>query len=245
MLERLFADWKPGDVPTKNIAPVALPDQPRIFLVDRPDSEQSTIYAGHLVAPKADSSEFAVQTMNDILGGSFVSRINLNLREDKGWTYGSRTRILDAQGPRPFYVSAPVQADKTAAAIREIARELTEITTKSPPLSAEVETAKRRSILTLPGRWETAGAVLGSLAEIVRFGLPDDYWDQYVKGIEELSAGDVDRAARATLRPNQLTWVVVGDSGLAAELRELGLGEVQLIDADGNVVSERAAATSR
>jgi zinc protease len=242
-LERLFADWAPGEVPTKNIAPVALPAQPRIFLVDRPDSDQSTIYAGHVVAPKANDAELALQTLNDILGGSFVSRINLNLREDKGWTYGSRTRILDAAGPRPFYVSAPVQADKTADAIREIARELNQIVGASPPGREEVETAKRRSILTLPGRWETAGAVLGSLGEIVRFGLPDDYWDQYVTGIEQLSAADVDRAARATLRPDQLTWVVVGDSSqVAAQLAKLGLGPVQLIDADGNLLAEQPAA---
>ena len=245
-LAALFADWIPGDVPNKNIEPVALPDQPRIFLVDRPDSAQSTIYAGHLVAPKANDAELALQTMNDILGGSFVSRINLNLREDKGWTYGSRSRILDAEGPRPFYVSAPVQADKTAEAIREIGRELAEITGANPPETEEVETSKRRSTLTLPGRWETAAAVLGSLSQIVRFGLPDDHWDQYVRGIERLSASEVDRAARETLRPDQLTWVVVGDGRqLRSELEALGLGKVQLIDADGNAVSQPAAAAVR
>ncbi len=88
-----------------------------------------------------------------------MSRINLNLREEKGWTYGSRTRILDAEGPRPFYVSAPVQTDKTADAIREIMGEINQIVGASPPRGEEVETAKRRSVLTLPGRWETAGAV--------------------------------------------------------------------------------------
>ncbi len=245
-LQALFADWAPGDVPAKNIAAVKLPERPRIFLVDRPDSEQSTIYAGHLVVPKANSAELALQTLNDILGGSFVSRINLNLREDKGWTYGSRSQILDAEGQRPFYVAAPVQADKTAEAIVEIARDLADITGARPPQADEVETAKRRSTLTLPGRWETAGAVLGALGEIVRFGLPDDYWQQYVQGIEELDVGAVDRAAQTNLHPDQLTWVVVGDSAkLEAQLRQLGLGEVQLIDADGNPAGNPSSAATR
>jgi zinc protease len=242
-LEALLGTWEPGEVPQKNIAPVAAPDRPRIFLVDRPDSQQSIIYAGQLLGPKANSDELALQAMNDILGGSFVSRINLNLREDKGWTYGSRTGILDTQGPRPFYISAPVQADKTAAAIREISRELAGFLGDNPPSAAEVATSKRSSILTLPGGWETANAVLGSISEIVRFGLPDDYWNQYVRDIENLSAPDVERAARANLKPDQLTWVVVGDSArLRGELAELGLGEVQLIDSEGDPAQPAAAA---
>ena len=151
---------------------------------------------------------------------------------------------MDAEGPRPFYVSAPVQTDKTADTIREIMWEINQIVGASPPRREEVETAKRRSVLTLPGRWETAGAVLGSLGEIVRFGLPDDYWDRYAVEIEQLSTADVGRAARATLRPDQLTWVVVGDSSqVAAQLTELGLGPVQLIDADGNLLAEQPAAS--
>ncbi len=125
-LEALFARWQRGDVPVKKLADVGLPDRPRIYLIDRPGSEQSMIIAGELIPAKNQADEIAINAMDDILGGAFTSRINMNLREDKTWSYGADTTIVDTQAQRPFLAIAPVQADKTAPSMREMKKEIDE-----------------------------------------------------------------------------------------------------------------------
>jgi zinc protease len=240
-LEALFARWRGGDTPTKNIAVVAPPEGPRLFLVDRPGSQQSIVIAGQLIAGREADREIAVETMNDILGGNFTSRINMNLREDKGWSYGTRSMIVDTEGQRPLFVYAPVQADRTAAAMQEIAREIEQIVGPAPVTPEEVSRAKNRSILTLPGRWETTRAVLGDIAALVRFDLPDDYWNRYPDLVERLEVDEVAAEARAQLAPNRLTWVVVGDlRAIESEVRALGFGEIRIIDTEGRPADESA-----
>jgi zinc protease len=234
-LEARFAAWQPGETPRKQLPVAALPETSRVYLVDRPGAEQSIIIAGQLMVPKADERELAIQAGNDAFGGSFTSRINLNLREDKSWSYGVRSLIVDTMRQRPFFVYAPVQSDKTAASMVEIDRELRELIGERPISAAEVETSKRRSTLTLPGRWETATAVGGDIAELVRFGLPDSYWDIYADLIAELDEEQVNDAMRSVLAPDRLTWVVVGDRRLIEqELRELAFGTVEILDAEGS-----------
>jgi zinc protease len=212
-----------------------LPAASRVFLIDRPGAEQSIIIAGHLMAPKSDARELAIQAANDAFGGSFTSRINLNLREDKSWSYGVRSLVIDTMSQRPFFVYAPVQTDRTGPSMIEIDRELRELVGDRPISSAEVETSKRRSTLTLPGRWETAAAVAEDIAQLVRFGLPNDYWDVYPQLIAELDQSGVNDAARTVFAPDHLTWVVVGDRRFVEEeLRELDFGPVELMDANGN-----------
>ncbi len=236
-LEALFADWTPGETPAKRLTEVDLPDAPRVILVDRPGSEQSIIIGGHLVAPKADERQLAFDAANDAFGGTFTSRINLNLREDKSWSYGVRSLIVDTMLQRPFIVYAPVQTDQTAPSMVELDRELRELVTSRPVTADEVETSKRRSTLTLPGRWETARAVAGDVAELVRFGLADDYWDIYADLIAGLDTQNVNAAAQDLFAPSQLTWVVVGDlSRIEESVRALELGPVQIMDADGNII---------
>ncbi|WP_428100647.1 M16 family metallopeptidase [Candidatus Rariloculus sp.] len=239
-LEAAFAEWQPGETPQKNLPQVDPPAGPRVFLLDRPDSEQSVIIAGHLIPERRVGEEIALDAMNDILGGNFTSRINMNLREDKGWSYGARTTLYDTQAQRPYFAYAPVQTDQTAAAMLEIAREIDEFLANRPPSDEEVETSKKRSTLTLPGRWETAGSVAGSIAELVRFDLPDDYWDRYSGLVASLDTAAVRDAASDVLAPDRLTWVVVGDlEVIGADVRALGFGEVQLLDSEGNIVSAR------
>jgi zinc protease len=236
-LEALFSDWQRGDVPEKDIPNVELPSQQRVFLIDRPGSEQSMIFAGQVMPPKRDPQEIAIEAMNDVLGGSFTSRINMNLREDKTWSYGTRSVIVDTMGQRPFIAYAPVQGDKTAPSMAEIAREIREFVTSRPASSDEVETTKKRNTLSLPGRWETAGAVARDIAEIVRFHLPEDYWSHYAELVDELDATKVDAAAERVLAPNRLTWVVVGDlSKIEREVVDLQLGPVTVLDTEGNVL---------
>jgi len=239
-LESLFADWSRGDVPQKNIPPVALPNSSRVVLVDRPGSEQSIIIGGQLVFPKSDDRELALQTLNDVFGGSFTSRINMNLREDKAWSYGVRSMLVDTMNQRPFIVYAPVQSDRTADSLAELDRELRELLRERPVGEEEVSTSKKRNTLTLPGRWETARAVAGDIAQMVRFGLPDDYWERYADLVSAVSVEETNAAARAELKPDQLIWIVVGDlATIEDEVRALELGELDLMDVDGRLLTAR------
>src|SRR5690606_19425990 len=113
-LERLFSGWRRADVPDKALPDAPLPENPRVYIVDRPGAPQSIVFASHLIPPKDQATDIAMDAMNDILGGTFTSRLNMNLREDKAWAYGASSTILQTQAQRPFIAYAPVQADKTA-----------------------------------------------------------------------------------------------------------------------------------
>lgn len=235
----LFGDWERGEVPAKEIGPVEPADEPLIYVVDRPDSEQSMIIAGHVVPPYSSPDRLALEAANNVLGGSFTARVNMNLREDKHWSYGARSIIADARGPQPFLVYAPVQTDKTAESMAEIQKELVAIVGEEPPTEEEVQKVKDQNTLTLPGRWETHGAVLGSIREIVRFGLPDNYWDEYPERIRALDVKTVSDAADEHIHPGRATWVVIGDWEKIREgVEKLDIGEIRLIDASGEPVSE-------
>lgn len=238
-LERLFSDWSASEVPSKNIASVDHPEQSRVYLMDRPGSQQSIIFAGHVAPPKSVPNDLAIDAMNSILGGTFTSRINMNLREDKGWAYGARSLLLDAEGQRPFIVYAPVQTDKTAESMQEIMSELTGYTGDNPATNEELSKIKDNKTLTLPGRFETINAVSDAVGDIVRFGLPDDYYDTYADAVRSLSLTDVNNASQEVLKTDRLTWVIVGDQDkIEPAIRDLGLGEIQLIDANGNIAPE-------
>jgi zinc protease len=231
-LEALFAGWKPGTVPEKNLPEVALPDDSRVFLIDRPGSEQSIVMAAQVIPPKREDDEIAIDAVNDILGGNFTSRINMNLREDKAWSYGARTSIVDTMAQRPFIAYAPVQTDKTAPSMLEMRKEIVEFLGGRQPTEQEVGTSKKRATLTLPGRWETARAVSDDIEDLVRFGLPHDYWQRYAELVAGLDVDEVNEAARM-LSPNRLTWVVVGDrSRIEHDVRALGLGDVTILETD-------------
>jgi zinc protease len=214
-----------------------------VYIVDRPGSIQSMIFAGHVAPPEKNPDEVAIQAMNEVLGAGFSARINMNLREDKHWSYGARSVVVDARGPRPFFVFAPVQSDKTMEAMREIRSELAGIVGKRPPTADEVDRAKDKRTLTLPGRWETARAVSDSILELVRFDLPEDHWDAYPARVRALGVADVSAAAKKIVQPDQVVWVVVGDrEKIESGIRSLDLGKLRLIDADGNPVDRPALA---
>ena len=237
MLEEQFADWSAGDIPVKNVSDVAHQQEPKIYLIDRPDSLQSVIYAGHIAPAVEDETEIAIGTMNNILGGAFTSRINMNLREDKGWSYGSRTIMIPTNSQRPFFVQAPVQTDRTADSMQEVINELRGFIDDSPPTREEVQKAQDSQSLRLAGRWETNNSVSGSLREIVRFGYEDDYFDRYADRVRSLNIEDVAEAARGVVRPENMVWLVVGDrSRVEAEIEELGIADIEILDADGSPI---------
>jgi zinc protease len=236
-LEKLFQGWQRGEVPAKNIGAVALPQKQVVYIVDRPGSEQSVILASNVAPPKSNKDESAIETMNSLLGGTFTSRINMNLREDKHWSYGAGSLLFDARGQRPFIAYAPVQTDKTKESIAEIVKELKGIVGARPVAAEELEKAQASLTLTLPGSWETMNALGSSIGNIVRYGLQDRYYDTYASKIRALKTADMIDAAKLAIHPDRLVWVIVGDrSKIEAGIRELGLGEIRVIDADGKPV---------
>jgi zinc protease len=237
-LEKLLRNWKQGEVPKKNISPLAQSAaRPGVYLIDRPGSIQSIIFAGELAPPKNNPDEIAIETMNNILGGTFTSRINMNLREDKHWSYGSRSSISSARAQRPFIVMAPVQTDKTKEALVEVTKELKGVLNDKPITPDELKKAQVNQTLGLSGAWETAGRVASSLGDIVRFGLPDDYFQTYPNKVRALTQEQLSAAARKVIDPAKLIWVVVGDRAKVEQgIRELNMGELHLLDADGKPV---------
>jgi zinc protease len=237
-IDKLFSDWRRGEVPQKNIATVTRAAGDQVYLIDKPGAEQSIIFASQLVVPMANPDETAIDAFNDILGGQFSARINMNLREEKHWSYGARSTIVATRAQRPFFAYAPVQTDRTADSVAEILREITEIRTTNPPSKAELHRVQRSNTLSLSGRWETNPAVLASIAQIISYGLPEDYWDTYPELLNALTVEQVTAAGQSTIDPADLTWVIIGDRArIEAELRELELGEIQLLDVDGNPVA--------
>lgn len=235
-IEKAFKNWQSGEFPKKNIGEVSKPEKTIIYLIDRPGSQQSFIIAGQIAPPKANPDEIAIETLNYTLGGSFTSRINMNLREDKHWTYGAGAVVIDARGQRPYIAYSNVQMDKTKESMQEIVKEMQGIAADRPPTEEELTVAKQSKTLTLPGEWETMGAVAGSLKEIVQYGLPDDYYTTYAQRIRNLTSDHVAEAARKIIQSDRLIWVVVGERAkIEASLKELGY-DIQTINVDGNIV---------
>jgi zinc protease len=236
-IETLFKAWPEGPVPAKDVRTVPLQAKSVVYILDKPDAPQSMVIGGHPAPSSADPDAIAIETMNDILGGSFVSRINLNIREDKHWSYGAQSALVGAKGQRPFIMLAPVQSDKTKETVIELRNELEGVLGKKPITNDEFSNAKNNKILGLPGRWETMNAVGNSLVEMVRYGLPDDYFQNYSGLVQKLTIEDLAKAAKKTVHPESVVWVVVGDRAkIEPQLRELGLGEIHLIDGDGNII---------
>jgi zinc protease len=236
-LEALFRGWRGGQAPEKKVAAVPLAAKSVVYIMDKPDAPQSLVICGSPAPSSADPENVAIETMNQILGGEFVSRINMNIREDKHWSYGAQSALIGAKGQRPFLVIAPVQSDKTKETMVEIKGELEGILGKKPITNDEFVNAKNGRILGLPGRWETMGAVLGSLEEVVQYGLPDDFYQKYPGLVQKLAIGDLNKAAAKTIHPESVIWIVVGDRAkIEPKIRELGMSEIHLIDGDGNIL---------
>ena len=236
-LEKLFDSWKRGDVPVKTIAEVEPNKKPVVYIMDKPGSQQSIIFAGYAVPKRNSSDEIAIRTFNDILGGVFTSRVNMNLREDKHWSYGAFSILWDTKAQRPFFIYAPIQADKTKEAMIEIKNELDGVISTKPITKEEFEKDKENQTLSLPGSWETMGAVSGSLTDLVTYNLPDDYYSKYAGLVESQTLSEVQDAAKKLVKPNQLVWVVVGDRAkIEDSIKSLGYDEVKYIDGDGNVI---------
>ncbi|CTP85009.1 putative peptidase [Xanthomonas translucens pv. poae] len=236
LLDAQFGDWKGEGAAPALRAPAAVPrpSKPRVYLIDQPGAVQANLFAAELVPPTTEASSIRFDIANGVLGGDFTSRLNMNLRENKHWSYGARSSASNALGQRPWSAAAPVQIDKTAPALQEMQKEINAFASgKAPPTAEEVARIRNIQTLSLPGAYETASSVLGAIGGIVRYGRPDDYVFKRKAEIEAMTPAQVAQAA-ATLDANALTWVVVGDlKQIERPVRALKLGEVTVIDADG------------
>ncbi|MGM0555553.1 MAG: M16 family metallopeptidase [Myxococcota bacterium] len=230
-LEQRFADWKPTPLGGLGMQGKHTNDSVRVFLVDKPDAEQSLIVAGNQIPAREKLDQIAVEVMNAVIGGTFTSRINMNLREDKHWSYGARSFIYETQGSQLFAAYANVQTDKTSESMAEIQKELSAFIGDEPVTEQELEKIQQNKSRKLPGQNETSGEVLGSITEIVKYDLPDDYYDTYSEKLQNLTREQVEEAARANIKLDQMTWIVIGDlDKIEEKVRALELGDVQVID---------------
>jgi len=246
-LDAAFGDWQApaGAIPHKNIAKVAAQPKPRVFLIDRPDAPQSLIMAGLLAPSTRAPDNLAIQVANGAFGGTFTSRLNMNLREDKRWAYGAQSFLMDAQGQRPMLFYAPVQTDKTAPSAEEMLKEARAVIADKPLTADEIAKIKDQRIRALPGSYETTSAVLGAMNGIVEYGRPDDYVQTLKPKLEAITPAEAEAAIKQIVQPAAMTWVIVGDlKQIEAPVRALNLGEVQVLDADGKPLADAPAGAS-
>jgi zinc protease len=240
LLEGSFGSWQ---APAKPAPPVTLPnrDQParrRVYLIDKPGSAQSQIRVGWIGVARSTPDYFPLQVLNTVLGGSFTSRLNLNLRERRGYSYGAGSTFDMRLGPGPFTASAGVQTDKTAESLTEFFVELNAILEPVP--ADELERAKNYVALRFPGGFETTGDISRRLEDMVVYGLPDDYFAKYIQGIQAVTADDVQRTARRHIRPDRLAVIVVGDRQvIEPRVRSLNLGPITVMTVDEVFASPR------
>lgn len=236
-LETKLAGWKKGTVPKNEIAQIKSVPGKKIYLMNRPESTQSVIIAGYLTTPYGQVSQPALTAMNNILGGDFISRLNMNLREDKHWSYGAGSFVWDAKGQRPFLAYVSVQMDKTKESIQEMQKELTAIINDKPITTDEFNRVQKNMTLQLPGMWETNSSVSGSLSEKVTFNLSDDYFKTYDAKVRKLTRDELQQLSTQVVKPDLVNWFVVGDkSKIYDSLKEIGY-EIIEVDPDGDLIN--------
>ena len=236
ILEKALEDWKPGEPPR-----ATLPEHPAakpvtVYLIDKPGAAQSVLAVGQVGQPRSSPDYFPLTVMNEILGGQFSSRINLNLREDKGYSYGASSQFAFRIGPGPFEAGGSVHTEVTKEALVELIKELTDITGARPISDDELEFAKEQIIRGFPSRFETTSDVAGTLAELVFYRLPDDYFTNYTAKVDAVTGADVNRVARKYLDPGHFTILIVGDRAkVEPALKSLPYAQViNVLDLEGN-----------
>jgi predicted Zn-dependent peptidase len=226
LLEARFGDWRaPATAKGAKLFRMdRMARPPRIVLIDRPQSPQSMILAGQLMPVKGTDDPLTLETANQALGGGFISRLNTELRETKGWSYGVSSGLSRVRETMPFLLYAPVQTDRTGDAIAAIRAEMTEFLTIKGTTAEERDRIVNSAVLSLPGGFETSASVLGALQRIAYFDLPDDYYEVLPARYRALTIPELDKAARAAIRPADLIWVVVGDAKqVRPQLDRLGM----------------------
>jgi zinc protease len=243
---RYLGDWR-GQAPPSLVVPK--PEkrgQRTVFLVDKPGDTQSTIRIAHFGLPRDHEDWEAVFVANRVLGGFFSSRLNLNLREDKGYTYGVRSMTPERRGTSTFVMSGRVQTEVTAPALVEFMNELDGVAGKRPITADELEFAKNSILLGYPREFETISQLAGAVNDQVTYGLPNDNLSRYVQKIGEADLDVVRGVADSYFRPENVAVIVVGDVGkIESSVKELGLGPIRYVDREGNFLDVHTDLSSR
>ncbi|HRH42466.1 MAG TPA: pitrilysin family protein [Pyrinomonadaceae bacterium] len=238
-LEKSFANWKAGNGSHGATDPnQTMMAKPGIYLVDKPGAVQSSVTIGQVGVARNNPDYYAIQVMNSILGGGSSARIYMNLREDKGYTYGAYSGFSYRRGPGPFSASGEIQTGSTKEAIQEFIKEINGIRGAIPVTAQELEVNKQNIIRRYPSGFETVGQISGQLSNLVVYGLPDTYFNEYISKVGAVTLQDVTRVANKYLDPAKMAIIVVGDRKVVEpKLKELGLS-INILDADGNALAE-------
>jgi zinc protease len=237
-LESSFANWKPAEVPEVKIPATNNVSKPGIYLIDRPGSAQSVISIGQIGVSRDNPDFVALSVMNSILGGQFSSRVNLNLREEKGYTYGARTGFSFRKGAGPFSATADVQTAVTKESVQEFMKELNGIRGAIPVTQKELEYNKQSIIRRFPQGFETNGQISAQLSNLLIYGLSDTYFNEYIAKVNAVTVADVNRVANKYLNPANMAIVIVGDKKvIEGKLKDLGYA-IRMLDTEGNALAD-------
>ena len=239
VVEKALAGWPAGGGKPAFSYP-ALPGSPAttIYLVDKPGAAQSTFAIGLPGPPRSTPDYYALQVMNTMLGGLFQSRLNANIREEKGYSYGVSSSFAFGRGPSAFRTSRDVQGTKTDAALIEFMKELRGIAGSRPVTDEELTTAKDALVQRLPGAFASVTSITGAIAGIWTQGLPDNYYQQYGKAVAAVTKADVLRVAKKYVDTDHLAIVIVGDrASIESPLKATGFGPIVVLNEEGDRIS--------
>jgi predicted Zn-dependent peptidase len=238
VIEKTLAVWPAGgERPTFTYPALPEPRATTIFLVDKPGAAQSTFALGKPGPPRDTPDYFALQVMNTVLGGLFQSRLNANIREEKGYSYGVGSSFAYGKGPGAFRTGGDIVTEKSDAALLEFMKELRGILGARPVTDEELTVAKEALIQRLPGTFASVSSINSALTTLWTENLPDDYYQQYAKSIAAVTKDDVVRVAKKYIDMDRLAIVVVGDrSVIEAPLVATGVAPIALYDIEGNAV---------
>jgi predicted Zn-dependent peptidase len=225
LLEKSFGDWRAsGPKPAKNFTVPIAPQGSKILLLDRPNTPQSLIFGGEVMPVQGTDDLVALMQANEVLGGAFLSRLNSDLRETKHWSYGVSGFISRPQHQVPYLIYAPVQTDQTGPSIAAIRGDIASFLGGKGVTSEELQRTITGSIRELPGEFETSAAVMSGMESNVLFHRPDNYYETLASRYRGLTAAQLDAAAKASIDPTKLTWVVIGDAAkVKPQLDALGI----------------------
>ncbi|HKR02878.1 MAG TPA: pitrilysin family protein [Pyrinomonadaceae bacterium] len=240
-LERAFAQWQRAEVPAVSIEMPPSREKASLYIVDKPGAAQSVLMIGQVGLPRSTPDYFPLLVMNTMLGGQFTSRVNMNLREDKGYTYGARTAFDYRRGAGPFMATAGVQTAVTKESVYEFMKELRGIRGERPVSADELEFSKQAIIRGFPRTFETPEQIANRLTDVVVYNLPDDYFNSYITRVRAVTVADINRVANRYLDPSRMAILVVGDRKVIEPgLRSLtDVGQtITYVDTEGRPATE-------
>ena len=241
MLEQRFGKWKPtaAAAPAKNFSAAIPTPQSKILLIDRPNSPQSLVLAGVVLDAKGSDDLLTLRAANEVFGGDFLSRINMDLRETKGWSYGVRSQVNGAEDRVPFYMFAPVQTNQTGPSVKVLIDQLNDFNGAKPVTAEELEKTIKGNVLELPGSYEQSSAVLAQMQSDRLNKRSFDYAETLAGKYNALTAKALNDAMRAKIDPSKITWLVVGDAAkVKPQLEALGL-PIEMVSEAANTTASK------